>query len=260
MVDKKAYYYILAILIVVLAGLLLWFLYSLPEPEERAGGRQVPVQAEFDAKIVYTTDQEADVEALRQDCAERGGEFNPCGTICAPEADICASVCAYTCEFDGKNNNGTAGEAGLIEYVNADLGFSLAHPTDLQVEEQDNRVQFTLWGPTQTGATELFDGISLTVRKIEKPAGSDLRELARSDIEENILPIGSVVEPIATTTVNVYPALAYTAQTLGTSRKVYIGHPDEPQTVYQISYSTPDPTDQGYDEIAEMILDSFEII
>ncbi|TVM35044.1 hypothetical protein [Oceanidesulfovibrio marinus] len=56
------------------------------------------ITAEFPGKLVYTTERDVDVEALRKDCTLRGGYFNECGSPCE-EGAICAQVCAYTCEF-----------------------------------------------------------------------------------------------------------------------------------------------------------------
>jgi len=62
----------------------------------------VPIQAEFESKIVYTTDSLADTAPLIEDCEMRGGVFNACGSICGPTAEICASVCAFTCELNSR--------------------------------------------------------------------------------------------------------------------------------------------------------------
>lgn len=53
---------------------------------------------DFGSKIVYTTSMSEDIELLKADCASRGGKFKPCGLSCAPDAEICIKVCAYTCE------------------------------------------------------------------------------------------------------------------------------------------------------------------
>jgi hypothetical protein len=100
--------------VVVVAFLLiaLWIFFSLERGEEEGGEAGVPVQEAFPTKIVYTTEVEADTAALEADCRERGGTFNECGSICAPDAGICAEVCAYTCENipRGERGSDTAGE------------------------------------------------------------------------------------------------------------------------------------------------------
>lgn len=61
----------------------------------------VPVMKAFAGKIVYTTDMDMDTAPFREDCERMGGEFNECGDVCPPGADMCAQVCAYTCELGG---------------------------------------------------------------------------------------------------------------------------------------------------------------
>ncbi|MEX0672927.1 MAG: hypothetical protein WDZ82_01750 [Candidatus Paceibacterota bacterium] len=58
----------------------------------------IPIQDEFSDKVVYTIDLGVDTQPLIEDCSERGGEFSECGSVCEPEAEMCASVCAYTCD------------------------------------------------------------------------------------------------------------------------------------------------------------------
>lgn len=62
---------------------------------------KVPILYEFPRRLVYTTDSSADRAPFEKDCRSRGGIFNPCGRSCPPEAEICAEVCAYTCELMG---------------------------------------------------------------------------------------------------------------------------------------------------------------
>jgi hypothetical protein len=73
--------------VVVVSFLLiaLWIFFSLERGEEEGTDADVPVQEAFPTKIVYTTEVEADTAALEADCRERGGTFNECGSICAPD-------------------------------------------------------------------------------------------------------------------------------------------------------------------------------
>jgi hypothetical protein len=60
---------------------------------------EVNIFSEFENKFVYTTDSLADTGPLIEHCESAGGTFNACGSICGPEAEFCASVCAFTCEL-----------------------------------------------------------------------------------------------------------------------------------------------------------------
>jgi hypothetical protein len=76
---------------------------------------EVKIMREYDGKIVYTTDIETDAGPLRADCERRGGEFDECGDICPPGAEMCAQVCAYTCEY-GESEAGPALPQGFGIY------------------------------------------------------------------------------------------------------------------------------------------------
>jgi hypothetical protein len=58
----------------------------------------VPIRAVFETKILYGVETELNLPLLNKDCRQRGGTLNSCGTICAPDAEVCATVCAYTCD------------------------------------------------------------------------------------------------------------------------------------------------------------------
>lgn len=56
------------------------------------------VASDFGSKIVYDQTNGTAIEALEKDCAARGGTFNECGSICAPDAQACVMMCGRTCE------------------------------------------------------------------------------------------------------------------------------------------------------------------
>ncbi|NQV92888.1 hypothetical protein HQ403_00105 [Candidatus Kaiserbacteria bacterium] len=58
----------------------------------------VPIQSTDDTHIVYTLDVGLLKEPFITHCTLQNGVFNSCGSLCA-EGEICAAVCAYTCEF-----------------------------------------------------------------------------------------------------------------------------------------------------------------
>ncbi len=97
--GKKALYIILAVIVLIA----LYYVVGPARQEAEEGptpGDGLPIEEEFDSKIVYTTDTSLDAGPFEADCEARKGAFNECGTICEPEAEFCAEVCAYTCEFE----------------------------------------------------------------------------------------------------------------------------------------------------------------
>lgn len=87
---------LLAILVLILVGLVSFLWWSANGPKPVA---EVPIQARFEDKIVYTTDQSVDREMLARHCQTEGGSFNECGSACAKDAEVCAETCAFTCEL-----------------------------------------------------------------------------------------------------------------------------------------------------------------
>ncbi|OGC53084.1 hypothetical protein A3B64_01385 [candidate division WWE3 bacterium RIFCSPLOWO2_01_FULL_37_24] len=54
------------------------------------------VKKESKQRIIYNP--ESDLATIKEDCRERGGIFNSCGSYCEGD-EICIQICAYTCEF-----------------------------------------------------------------------------------------------------------------------------------------------------------------
>ncbi|MCF7812485.1 PQQ-dependent sugar dehydrogenase [Candidatus Gracilibacteria bacterium] len=63
------------------------------------------IQSRFDQKIVYT--QGADEAAIRQHCQNKNGTFDPCGNSCAPDAEVCTTVCVPVCQFESSQDSDT---------------------------------------------------------------------------------------------------------------------------------------------------------
>lgn len=119
MSNRHVYQYSITAGVIVGIGILCWVLLFSPPPgshpiapgdlndtpaasetQPPAGATSTdPVSpaAEFDGKVIYATDMNADEDTFRTDCEARGGTFDSCGSPCAPDAEICATVCAFTC-------------------------------------------------------------------------------------------------------------------------------------------------------------------
>ena len=85
------------ILIVALVVIVVVIIVSFYVSED--GKILIPMVAEHENSVVYTTDLSFDKNILIEDCSARGGEFNSCGTPCGPEEVVCTAVCAYTCDL-----------------------------------------------------------------------------------------------------------------------------------------------------------------
>ncbi len=98
--GKKIFYIIIAI-VVLLA--VYYLVGPTKQVEGPTPGDELPIENDFGSKIVYTTNVELDPGPFEADCEARGGTFDGCGSVCEPEADICAEVCAYTCDLSGED-------------------------------------------------------------------------------------------------------------------------------------------------------------
>jgi hypothetical protein len=81
-----------------LLGVLLLAATPLACDSDTSPTENVPIMRDVGTMIVYGTSQNVDVPALRDHCQALDGMFNECGTICAPDAGACPTVCAFTCE------------------------------------------------------------------------------------------------------------------------------------------------------------------
>lgn len=100
---QKKELYVVSLLFIVIIGLLATLILLPGAGKEKSSietpSHEIEIEAEFNTKIVYTTNAEAPIGLLKTDCEIRGGVFNECGTICGPDVEMCPSVCAYTCEL-----------------------------------------------------------------------------------------------------------------------------------------------------------------
>jgi len=86
---------IISIIIITIIGVTIWSNSTLPD--------DLSIQKKYETKIIYTTSQSITKENKTlyiEDCRSRGGTFNDCGSPCAPDAEICTQVCAYTCDLE----------------------------------------------------------------------------------------------------------------------------------------------------------------
>jgi hypothetical protein len=60
----------------------------------------IPIQATFKNKIVYSITEAVEKSILENDCLQKGGRFNECGSVCDDtKLGGCIMMCALTCEF-----------------------------------------------------------------------------------------------------------------------------------------------------------------
>lgn len=267
---KKAYPYVILIVVLamVILGLLLYILwlnyYQTDQTNKTAnqdvGQIEVPIQDQFEDKIVYTNDPGADIEALQADCERRGGQFDSCGSACPSDAEQCIQVCAYVCYLTSTGNGDkiTADINDWQRFSVDDLDITIMYPPEMTystMSEPYLGVQFNFWGPTQTPGTELFDGIGLTIQKRTYDQ-ADLLAYVESEMAA-IEPIGEVTKAMSTTTLAGIEGYTFTSRTLGEVTKFYL--PFGGNNVLFVDYIAPDPTNLDYQQIINQILQSLQV-
>jgi hypothetical protein len=131
--------FIFLFLALLLVSLFIFYAYRTLYSEDAKNNQTqvfIPIQAEFENKIVYTTDSSYDTKKLKRDCQERQGVFNECGNICSGEQEVCASVCAYTCENINreKDSDKEVGIDNLIKVNNLKPEQSIQSPLTIEGE------------------------------------------------------------------------------------------------------------------------------
>lgn len=225
-------------------------------PNTNKADSNIIIEQEFDGKILYGSQlNEAQQEEARKHCQTQGGTFNKCGSPCAPEAEACIQVCAYTCELQDESS------IAMQVYNNKELGFRMHHPVEMNIEgisesPEGKGIRLTHWGPTQTEGTELFDGVSVTIIKGSTEEGVTLDQHTNVQLQR-ANEIGSVITPKHTTTLAGKQAFSYTVESLGIHTHYYL--PIEDDTYLHIITLSPDPTSQGYNQWIQGMLASLEI-
>jgi len=213
------------------------------------------VTDEYKTKIVYNMSE--DVEMMKSDCEIRRGKFNECGSPCAPDAEMCVMMCAFTCELGVTSWPNIPGDESKEwkDYTSEDMGLSLQYPYDMSYDEEAGQVSFQLWGPTQKPDTEFYDGISINFYK--KPLnGSTLEDIVAAEKEEGMLVAESISEPESVTLggVNGYK---FDVVSMGEYTNYYL--PLDDSNCLLMSVMVSDPAEQGFYPIADKILGSLRI-
>jgi len=215
------------------------------------------ISNEYPTKIVYTNDLSS-AEKMKDDCSQRGGTFNTCGSPCAPEAEICIEVCAYTCELSDQPKPLTPATDlntdNWLSYSNKELGFSIKYPTTLNKKEgEGSPVAFSVWGPTQEPDTEFYDGINISFNKETYEGTTSFESFINTQLETEKEIAESVSQPLPVT-IGGKSAFRVDIVGMGTYTNYYI--PLDASYYLLISVMAPDPTGQGYEAIVNKMLES----
>lgn len=218
------------------------------------------IENDFGSKVVYITDLGGiDINALRADCRERKGQFNECGSVCATDTEECTQACAYTCENIPVENGTTTAEVPAGWQTHTGTSFSIMHPSDMEINPAGTQgVNLSMWGPTQAPNTEFFDGISMTIFPLNSGNIESLGNFVQQRMQRPH--VNSLESHPTKTTVDGREAWTFRAMGEIDLESTYVYVSGEENTVYEIVYSAPDPTGQGFRKTVETMLSTLEII
>ena len=144
---------------------------------------------------------------------------------------------------------------GWQAYSSEEDCFSFKYPEEVTFKMQGDLAHLSVWGPTQKEDTGFFDGISLAFSSpliINVP----LKDYVDGKVDES-KEFGEVIKPRTEIMVNGIKGYTYTSQGMGTFENIYLQAEDKLCAV-EITNSTVDPTNQGYQEIVDKILATFK--
>jgi len=134
--------------------------------------------------------------------------------------------------------------------------FSIQYPSDVELSFQEDTIYLSKWGPTQKPETEFYDGISLSFT-IKQLSNQTLEQYTDTQIQqEKDMGFMEIFEEKQPYQMNDYSGFTYTTTGLGTHQYILLQNPNLDQFV-EITNSTSDPTNQGFDSIVDQILSTF---
>lgn len=140
-------------------------------------------------------------------------------------------------------------------YSNSDLGFMMKYDPRLTVRESPNVTAFYMAGRTQTEGTELYDGLAVSVNK--EPVEGTFDDYVKGHMDI-IKQVGEITNPLEDIKLNGIEAKTYSANSLGDYTFILI--PVDQKTALSVSYIAPDPENNGYMDIVDRMLSTFNLI
>lgn len=135
--------------------------------------------------------------------------------------------------------------------------YSFTYPRELIFNQQPDGdgVSLSLWGPTQEEETGFYDGISLQISDPMQIGEVPFDQYVEEKIQEISVHTDEISDKLPISIAN-SEGYTFTTSGMGQSRYYYLRSPDEVWAV-EIIDSTIDPTNQGFEEVVQEILASF---
>lgn len=140
-------------------------------------------------------------------------------------------------------------------YTDTDYQFSFKYPKEIKFDK-DSCISLQIVGPTQTNDTEPFDGLYLSI------CPTTLENQTLDSWIESILSNAiEIIKPKTKVTIKTYEAYSFEISgELMTEKQTVIQSPILDSQIISIVDITKDPTNQGYKDLADKIISTFEFI
>ncbi|MBN1181773.1 MAG: hypothetical protein JXB49_05750 [Bacteroidales bacterium] len=136
--------------------------------------------------------------------------------------------------------------------------YTIKYPSDAEINIQENTINISKWGPTQTEATELFDGYSVTIESVEtSQTPEEYADTLIAEVES--AGIGEITEGSEPVTINGYKGVTYTEKGLGTFKHIILGS-DNSSVLIHISVLVSDPGGLGFQKEVDQILSTLKFV
>jgi len=147
-------------------------------------------------------------------------------------------------------------EVTIETYSNENLGITLSHPSNLNLDEADDgRVTFSMFGPSQTEFTEVFDGTGVSFFRGEYTADNFKNFVDQSIVDWEVN--GTVTDALKE--VKLADKDGYTFEGTGVGKYRFYLLPVGEKQAIQIVVFVMDPTGQGFQDVVDNMLASLAI-
>lgn len=152
-------------------------------------------------------------------------------------------------------------ERGGSSFSDPDAIFSVLYPGEYKQDTQgENQYRIYKQGPTQTGQTEMYDGVIINFETI-KLGDQNLSDWIDSRISSSIQNgMSELVKEKTEIKVNDYPGYAYTLRGLGEFETLVIQKDANSDFAVGITTLIADPGDLGFEQEFENILSTITLL
>jgi hypothetical protein len=151
--------------------------------------------------------------------------------------------------------------AGGSSYRDPQGIYSFLYPSDYTLDTQNDGQYIRVYkrGRTQTGQTEMFDGVIVVFEAINLNS-QNLNEWLDARIEESTFDgTLEVIEAKKPIRLNNYPGYTYTVRGLGTSEYIVVQKDTDSSFGVSITLAVNDPENIGYQKEVDAILSTLQI-